>query len=390
MARGVPVVASAASSLPEVYGDAAVAVEPSSVPGIAEAIQRVLGDEQLRGELVQKGLARAETFSGTETAEATLSVYDRVAKTMTEKISLITTVKDGAEHIGEFLASVRAQTRAPDEVIVVDGGSSDGTLEPAPRRRGHHARRGARGEHRAGRNVAIEAATHDVIAVSDADCVLEPDWLEKLAAPIEDGADVAMGFYRPIAETFFEKCMAAVNLPDADEVDEASFMPSARSVAYRRSAIEAAGGYPEWLDIGEDMYVDHRWRELGLDMRFVPDAVVYWRLRPGLRDTWVQYFRYARGDAIAGMYPKRHVLRFAVYGGLLLALLSSAAGRWCSRRRRGCLRPNAGRASHPPVRGSQGADGRGRCGARDHGPGRRGEDVRLRGGRAPRLRELGE
>ena len=263
---------------------------------------------------------------GTETAEATLSVYDRVAKTMTEKISLITTVKNGAEHIGEFLASVRAQTRAPDEVIVVDGGSTDGTLSLLRDAEGITLIEDPGANIATGRNVAIEAATHDVIAVSDADCVLEPDWLEKLAAPIEDGADVAMGFYRPIAETFFEKCMAAVNLADADEIDEATFMPSARSVAYRRSAIEAAGGYPEWLDIGEDMFVNHQWRGLGLDMRFVPDAVVHWRLRPGLRDTWVQYFRYARGDAISGMYSKRHLLRFAVYGGLLLALLSKR--RW--------------------------------------------------------------
>ena len=96
-------------------------------------------------------------------------------------------------------------------------------------------------------------------------------------------------------------------------------MPSSRSVAFRREAIDTAGGYPEWLDIGEDMYVDHRWRELGLDMRFVPEAVVRWRLRTSLRDTWVQYFRYARGDAIAGMHADRHALRFGAYGAALLA-----------------------------------------------------------------------
>ena len=118
-----------------------------------------------------------------------------------------------------------------------------------------------------------------------------------------------------------------MNLPlDASEVDPASFMPSARSVAFRRDAIEAAGGYPEWLAIGEDMWVNHRWRELGLDMRFAPDAVVRWRLRPTLRATWTQYFRYARGDAQAGMYPERHALRFAVYAGSTAALASRR--RW--------------------------------------------------------------
>ena len=135
-----------------------------------------------------------------------------------------------------------------------------------------------------GRNVAITAAAHDVIAVTDADCVLDPRWLERIAEPLEAGADVSMGFYLPITEGFLQACTASVNLPiDASEVDPDTFMPSARSVAFRRGSIEAAGGYPEWLAIGEDMWVNRRWRELGLDMRFVPDAVVRWRLRPTVR-----------------------------------------------------------------------------------------------------------
>jgi hypothetical protein len=61
-------------------------------------------------------------------------------------------------------------------------------------------------------------------------------------------------------------------------------------------------------------------------MRFAPDAVVRWRLRPNLAETWKQYFRYARGDALAGMHPERHALRFGVYTGLAGALASGR--RW--------------------------------------------------------------
>ena len=43
------------------------------------------------------------------------------------KISLISTVKDASAHVEAFARSVSAQTRAPDEVIVVDGGSTDAT-----------------------------------------------------------------------------------------------------------------------------------------------------------------------------------------------------------------------------------------------------------------------
>jgi len=243
------------------------------------------------------------------------------------KVSLVTTVLNAGGNVGRFLETVAAQTRQPDEVVVVDGGSTDGTLQELRRAEGITLIEEPGASIARGRNVAIAAAEHDVIAVSDADCVLEPDWLERLLEPIGSGADVAMGAYRPITETFFHRCLAAVNLPDPDEWDEATFMPSGRSVAFRRQAIEAAGGYPEWLAIGEDMYVNLRWRELGLDMRLAREAVVWWRLRPDLRSTWMQYFRYARGDAIAGMYPERHALRFATYGGALYAFGSKGALR---------------------------------------------------------------
>ena len=242
-------------------------------------------------------------------------------------VSLITTVKDASEEIEPFLRSLANQTRPPDEVVVVDGGSRDGTPARLREAVGITLIEEPDANIARGRNVAIAAATHDVVAVTDADCVLEPDWLERLLGPIDAGADVAMGFYEPIADGFLESCMAAVNLPDVDEIDATTFMPSSRSVAFRREAIEAAGGYPEWLDIGEDMYVDHRWRELGLDMRFVPGALVRWRLRSSLRDTWVQYFRYARGDAIAGMHAGRHALRFGAYGTALYAWGSKGAVR---------------------------------------------------------------
>ena len=238
------------------------------------------------------------------------------------KVSLVATVRDAAREIPEFLASVAAQTRPPDEVVICDGGSVDGTVELL---------RGAEGvvlveEPGAtiarGRNLAVAAATHDAIAVSDADCVLAPDWLEHLVGAIARGADVAMGSYRALSRTFLQEVAAAIAVPDPRELREERFMPSARSVAFRREAFLAAGGYPEWLAIGEDMYLNHRWREAGARMELVPEAVAHWRGREGLAEHWRQYRAYAEGDARARMYPRRHALRFGVYTGLAAAVAS--------------------------------------------------------------------
>jgi len=242
------------------------------------------------------------------------------------KVSMVATVKDAARYVGEFLASVAAQTRAPDEVIVVDGGSADGTLETLRAASGVTLIEEPGANIARGRNLAVRAAAHDAIAVSDADCVLEPHWLERLIEPLERGADVSMGVYRPLARTFFEECAAAISIKEPDELREDTYMPSARSVAFRRDAFERAGGYPEWMALGEDMYLNHRWRELGVRMDLARDAVVARRPRPDLAAYWRQFAGYAEHDARGGMYAGRHALRFAAYGALAVAVASRRRG----------------------------------------------------------------
>jgi len=234
------------------------------------------------------------------------------------KVSLIATVLNAGDRLEGFLASVSRQTRPPDEVVVVDGGSTDRTLEALREAAGITLLEEPGANVARRRNMAIAAATHDVIAVSDADRVLEPDWLGRLLEPLEAGADVSMSLHRIHAESFLQRCMACVSPPDADEVEEATPMPSGRSVAYTREAIERAGGYPEWLDIGEDVFVEHL-RDLGLDVRLAKDAIVDRPPRDPLGATWWRYFSHARGDAIAGMYPERHAVRLGAYSGALWA-----------------------------------------------------------------------
>jgi glycosyltransferase involved in cell wall biosynthesis len=77
MARGLPVVAADAASLPEVAGEAALLVPPTDARAIANALVRVLTDEELRRRLVAAGLERPARFTWEQAARGTLEVWRR-------------------------------------------------------------------------------------------------------------------------------------------------------------------------------------------------------------------------------------------------------------------------------------------------------------------------
>lgn len=77
---GAPVITSRVSSMPEVAGDAALQVDPGDVEQIAQAMYRILSERMLRGELIERGRARAAVFSWRDTAGRTLELYRELAE----------------------------------------------------------------------------------------------------------------------------------------------------------------------------------------------------------------------------------------------------------------------------------------------------------------------
>lgn len=248
-------------------------------------------------------------------------------------ISLIYTVLNEARSLPALLDSIAAQTRLPDEVVVCDGGSTDDTVELLRAETRFPLRiiieHGANISH--GRNLAIAAATNDFIACSDAGTRMHPEWIARISQPLESGArSLVAGFFLPDFRTPFEMAMSATVLPSLDEVRAETFLPSSRSVAFHRSTWQAAGGYPEWLDYCEDLVFDFAARDACGPFTFVPDAVIYFRPRGSLRSFYRQYYLYARGDGKAGLWPRRHAIRYATYVALplLLAVCLLASAPW--------------------------------------------------------------
>jgi glycosyltransferase involved in cell wall biosynthesis len=233
------------------------------------------------------------------------------------QISVITTVKNEGKALRPLLDALLQQTRQPDEVVVADGGSTDETLAilrdyeqwlplkvlDAP---GSNISEG--------RNRAIAAATGPIIAATDAGVVLSPHWLDELVRPIEqESVVVVAGWFEADPYTDFEVVLGATVLPTLDEIQPERFLPSSRSIAFLKSAWAAAGGYPEWLDYSEDLVFDLALRERVGTFAFAPGAVAYFRPRPSLRSFFRQYYRYARGDGKANLWPKRHAIRYVTY-----------------------------------------------------------------------------
>ena len=245
-----------------------------------------------------------------------------------ERTSLIVTVLDEAGTIDALLESVAAQTCPPDEVVVSDGGSTDGTLASLDTWSARLPLRvvAAPGANIArGRNLAIASAMGEVVAATDAGVRLAPDWLEHLQARLTPDVDVVSGFFRPDPRSVLERALGATTLPALEDIDPDAFLPSSRSVLFRRAAWQHVGGYPEWLDYCEDLVFDLALRRAGCRFVFAPSAIAWFRPRATLKAFFRQYFLYARGDGKAGLWWRRHATRYATYA--LAAVLLWRRGR---------------------------------------------------------------
>jgi glycosyltransferase involved in cell wall biosynthesis len=249
-------------------------------------------------------------------------------------VALCLTVLDEAGSVDELFASIAAQSRPPDRIVVADGGSIDDTVAAAAawRDRGLPVEvlvcPGANIS--AGRNAAIGHVRADLIAVTDGGVRLDRGWLASLIAPFEspDPPDVVAGFFRPDPRSTFELALGATTLPAREDLRPERFLPSSRSVAFTRAAWERVGGYPEWLDYCEDLVFDLALRAAGFRFHWAPDAVVYFRPRPTAGAFFRQYYRYARGDGKADLWRKRHAIRYAIYLGLPLLLALARTRPW--------------------------------------------------------------
>jgi len=252
------------------------------------------------------------------------------------KIALITTVYNEKYSIDALLNSVLSQSKKLDEIVVVDAGSEDGTLkilreiEKREKTVKVYVRKGC--SRSAGRNIAISRSRSEIIVAVDAGAPLRKDFVKEITKPFQErkGVKAVAGFFEPEVHNFFEKCLAAVTIPTLEEIEPRSknFMPSSRSVAFKKEYWKEVSGYPEWLPICEDLIFDIKLKKVGVRFAFAPKAITYWRPRKNTLSFFKQYFYYARGDGHAKLFKRRHIIRYTAYLSLLLLTILAFKSTW--------------------------------------------------------------
>lgn len=249
------------------------------------------------------------------------------------KVSLITTERNEKDSIREFIESALKQSLKPDEIIISDGGSTDGTVEII----NDYIKKGAQiklvhaqGNRSIGRNAAVKASKNEHIACTDVGSRLDKDWLKNITEPFRNNprSMVVSGGFRAEPKTFFERVSANLMLAPNEKIDLETWLPSSRSIAFTKTAWKKAGGYPEYTNFNEDTPFDLALKKQGYKFEDGLKAIVYWRPRPNLWEFYKQYYYYALGDALDKIDMPHFTKLTAKYAIFIVAEVASILVFW--------------------------------------------------------------
>lgn len=225
------------------------------------------------------------------------------------EISVCITAFNEEESIGRLLDSLLVQSRKADEIVIVDGGSKDRTVEIVR----HYQKKDKKikllvekGTIAHGRNTAIEIAKFPIIAQIDAGCVAKKDWLKKLVQPfIHPEVDMVAGYYEMRAKTPLQRVVNVFHGVPPERYDPSNFLPSARSVAFRKGLWEKIGGFSERFPrAGEDTLFFYKAVKTSARIVRAGEAKVIWEEteKMSFKQSLKKFFNYAKGDALGGIW----------------------------------------------------------------------------------------
>ncbi|HEX5018554.1 MAG TPA: glycosyltransferase family 2 protein [Actinomycetes bacterium] len=256
-------------------------------------------------------------------------------------VSVVVPARDEGQHIDGCLRSILDQDWPSLEVLVVDGGSSDGTREKVHAISSRDPRvrlvSNPKGIIPAALNIALAHARSRWLVRVDAHASIPKDYVRiarELLATNEYGA--VGGRKNGQGVTPAGRAIAAVMGSrfgvggstyhfgnQATDVDHVPFG------AYPVALVRALGGWNEQLRVNQDFELDYRVRKAGYRIRFDPRMAIQWESRQSIRDLARQYYRYGRGKVqVAALHPASVNPRHIIPPTLVLGLAAAAVTAW--------------------------------------------------------------
>ena len=246
-------------------------------------------------------------------------------------VSLVIPVYNEARTIAALVATIKEQTFQPAAVILVDGGSTDNTVqlikELTEKDFYFHVVEAGRAMPGKGRNIGVDYAKSEWIAFTDAGIRLDKNWLKNLVLATEENREAAIvyGNYSPQLNSFFDKCATIAYVSPAIHGNiRGKFIASC---LLKKEVWEKSGGFPDWRAT-EDLVFMENAEKAGFGVVVAPEAMVYWQLRPGITSTFKRFDLYSKYNVWAGRQAFWHYGVARQYAIMLIPVLLAVFYSW--------------------------------------------------------------